>query len=378
MPPTLPLDQLALAGVQARAELEPSSRTPSRDRAARSGSRAPGRRTRRRSRRRRCRPRGRGSARAARRTSAWWRSSSSRQPRSPSSAAFGGADDVGEEDRRQHAVGLGAPGRRRRCRSTKPRSRSSDAIRSRRGTACAAAGQLDEARARDLLGGPAASSIGRRSSRRGGGRASGTRIVGSTWRTSICVFIWSSATHRPRARAQRWRQACHSTSSSAGLQALARSELAPSSSVPQLRDRRRHRVGTRRAAAPAESRAPTRSAASTRKGPAPASAPGTSPRKGCSSARLRRRRRAPRAPSRPRPSPRGRRPSASRGRRSPRHGPTAPVPRLSKRIRRQKEASRSKNARARGILPDQLDVRDRSPGRRRGRTVRRRRPGRRC
>ena len=121
MPLSLSPIDLALAGVEAGADLQIPSAASRRGSRRRSGRRGPGRRRSPGTRRPRCRSRGRGSASSSRRTMAWCCSSRSRHARSPSAAAVAvDVDDVGEQDRRQHPVGLAACAGRR---SGTPRSR---------------------------------------------------------------------------------------------------------------------------------------------------------------------------------------------------------------------------------------------------------------
>ena len=99
-------DQLALAGVQPDAHLEPERHDGARRSRARSGAPGSARRRRRSGSRRRGLLTSRPSKRSiSRRTAAWWSASRSRQRASPSARRVAGrADDVGDQDRQQRAL----------------------------------------------------------------------------------------------------------------------------------------------------------------------------------------------------------------------------------------------------------------------------------
>ena len=122
------------------------------------------------------------------RTASSWRSSSARHCRSPSSAArFVEIDDVGEQHRRQHAIGLGFAARA--CQ--KLLGFADDAV-DQVGfpeRVVINAGQFDELRSGDMVG-DVASRLDRDAGVAGAMQDQvGTRIVGSMWRASTSPLI---------------------------------------------------------------------------------------------------------------------------------------------------------------------------------------------
>ena len=148
-------------------------------------------------------------------------------------------------------------------------------------------------------------------------------------------------------------------SRSRSLSALGREDLERAPLAPVLA-RSAHSRCTRRPSRwpPGRRRGPGFRSRRCRRGSARACAPDRWPRTGRSSARPRRARTARPARSRRRPSPRARRPCAPRACAGAATGSDSPVPRLSNRISRENDASRSRNARDPRVLPLQLQVRD--------------------
>ena len=334
-------------------DLEAERRHGVADRRARSGSRAPARRTWRGSRRRLCRPRGRGSgrARAGRRRGAPRAARAS--ARSPSSAARSVEPTMSVKSTVASTRSGSGP-------SADAGQELLDLVEDRSGVAARESGrrpELDEARPGDVRGDVAAPRRWRRVA--GRWRTSvGTRIVGSTWRTSI------SAVHQHEgergARAAPTLERCAATSAIARrrlLGAIGRGRtLAPVASTCVGVASRSSRVGAHGYSSSGSRRLAIRPVEDERARP-------LGVRGGEEDAH----RPALREAEQRRPLAAGgvhHRPNVVHARLEV--GQSArpvgqPVPRLSKRIRRENDASRSRKCAMRRVLPVELEVGD-EPG----------------